>query len=101
MERASPPSGYSGTPLPVKLGIRPGQVFGEYGQVPEGAGGIGPLDAFGMLIQGDPPITRGLGQHRHHPLPVSVRGAQVTRALPGIHTPDDSRLDARTARSLP
>ncbi len=25
MDRASPPSGYSGTPLPVKLGIRPGQ----------------------------------------------------------------------------
>jgi hypothetical protein len=26
MDRASPPSGYSGTPLAVKLGIRPGQA---------------------------------------------------------------------------
>ena len=31
MERASPPSGYSGTPLPVKLGIRPGQAVAVLG----------------------------------------------------------------------
>jgi hypothetical protein len=31
MDRASPPSGYSGTPLPVKLGIRPGQSVAVLG----------------------------------------------------------------------
>ena len=31
MDRASPPSGYSGTPLPVKLGIRPGQAVAVLG----------------------------------------------------------------------
>jgi hypothetical protein len=31
MDRASPPSGYSGTPLTVKLGIRPGQSVAVLG----------------------------------------------------------------------
>ncbi len=31
MDRASPPSGYSGTPLPVKLGIRAGQSVAVLG----------------------------------------------------------------------
>ena len=31
MDRASSPSGYSGTPLPVKLGIRPGQAVAAPG----------------------------------------------------------------------
>jgi hypothetical protein len=31
MDRASPPSGYSGTPLAVKLGIRPGQAVAVLG----------------------------------------------------------------------
>jgi hypothetical protein len=35
MERTSAPGGYSGTPLPVKLGIRPGQAVAALG-APEG-----------------------------------------------------------------
>ena len=31
MDRASPPGGYSGTPLPVKLGIRSGQAVAVLG----------------------------------------------------------------------
>jgi hypothetical protein len=31
MDRGSPPTGYSGTPLPVKLGIRAGQVMAVLG----------------------------------------------------------------------
>jgi hypothetical protein len=31
MDRASPPGAYSGTPLPVKLGIRPGQAVAVLG----------------------------------------------------------------------
>jgi hypothetical protein len=36
MDRTSTPGGYSGTPLPVKLGIRAGQVVAVLGGAPAG-----------------------------------------------------------------
>ena len=75
----------AGVVQPQWLGARQREVIGQPGQVAQGPGRIGALHPVRVLLERDPPVPGRLGEQRHHALPVSVRGAQVTRALPGIH----------------
>jgi hypothetical protein len=64
-----PGAGYSGTPLPRKLGIEPGHLVGLAGAPPGFAGRLGELP--------DVEITGGLGE---------LPGRQITEAAPA-HAP--------------
>jgi hypothetical protein len=72
----SPAAGYSGTPLPKKLGIKPGSRLGVVGAPP----------GFGLLL-GDLPDVRVVAQARA-PLDVIVafftRRAVLERRLPAL-----------------
>ena len=84
MERASPPSGYSGTPLPVKLGIRPGQAVAVLGgpagfaeslaaqagvEVRPGLDGAAPFDVIVFFSPWRADLESELGELREHMAP--------------------------------
>ncbi|MCW2911199.1 MAG: hypothetical protein JWL68_5988 [Actinomycetia bacterium] len=84
MDRASPPSGYSGTPLPVKLGIRPGQAVAVLGgpdgfadslaaqagvEVRADTGGGAPFDVIVFFSPWRADLESELGHLREHMAP--------------------------------
>jgi hypothetical protein len=73
---AQRPAGYSGTPLPRKLGIRPGSTLSLLGAPPDFERTLGPLD--------DVAIRRGARGDWDLLLCFATRRADLARRLPGI-----------------
>ena len=84
MERASPPAGYSGTPLTVKLGIRAGHAVAVLGgpdglaasvaalagvEVRPDTGGGVPFDVIVFFARWRADLESGLGNLREHMAP--------------------------------
>ena len=86
--------GYRAGPVqPQRLRRRRGQVLGQPGKLTQRAGMVGAVYPFGVLIEGEPPVGRRLGEDGHHAFAVGIGRAQVARLWPRHHLKKISGLD--------
>jgi hypothetical protein len=90
------------------LGAGRQQVGGQRGQLAQRAGGVGGVDAVGVLLRGQPPVGHGVAEQRDNLLAVRVGGAQGMGSGAAGHTLKilqpprcGRRADRRRASSAP
>ena len=86
--RPEDPGDHPAAVQPHRLRGRDGQVHGQLGELAERPGGEGPLDPFGMLVRGEPPVAHRVAEHRYHAVAVRVGRAQVAGRRPWAHGPE-------------